>query len=117
MNTAFLFVTLFGFMLIGMPIAISLGLSSVLTILLQPESAATLDSLGWVHLRLGRHSRALALLREAWAREKDAEIAAHLGEALWIAGEAGEARAIWKAGTLLDPDNAALRRAMERYPE
>lgn len=84
---------------------------------LQPESAATLDSLGWVHLRLGRHSRALALLREAWAREKDAEIAAHLGEALWIAGEAGEARAIWKAGTLLDPDNAALRRAMERYPE
>lgn len=34
MTTVFLFVTLFVFMLLGMPIAISLGLSSLLTILL-----------------------------------------------------------------------------------
>ena len=34
MTTAFLFASLFAFMLLGMPIAISLGLASVLTILL-----------------------------------------------------------------------------------
>ena len=34
MTTAFLFVMLFVFLLIGMPIAVSLGLSSLLTILL-----------------------------------------------------------------------------------
>ncbi len=84
---------------------------------LQPESAPILDSLGWVSLRLGRHARALELLREAWARQKDPEIAAHLGEALWIAGQRDEARAVWKAGTVLDADNPALLRALEKYPK
>ena len=80
---------------------------------LQPESAPILDSLGWVNLRLGRHERALTLLRDAWAREKDPEIAAHYGEALWIAGRPDEARAVWRAGAVLDPDHPALKRAME----
>ena len=44
MNTIFLFASLFGFLLIGMPIAISLGLSSILTILLfQNDSLASLS--------------------------------------------------------------------------
>lgn len=43
MTTAFLFVTLFVFLFMGMPIAISLGLSSVLTLLLfAPDSLASL---------------------------------------------------------------------------
>ncbi|PZA12592.1 C4-dicarboxylate ABC transporter permease [Rhodopseudomonas palustris] len=44
MNTIFLFASLFGFLLIGMPIAISLGLASILTILLfQNDSLASLS--------------------------------------------------------------------------
>ncbi|NEW87291.1 MULTISPECIES: TRAP transporter large permease [Rhodopseudomonas] len=44
MNTIFLFASLFSFLLIGMPIAISLGLSSILTILLfQNDSLASLS--------------------------------------------------------------------------
>lgn len=43
MTTAFLFVALFVFLFLGMPIAIALGLSSLLTILLfQPDSLASL---------------------------------------------------------------------------
>ncbi len=43
MNTVFLFVTLFVFLGIGVPIAISLGLASILTVLLfQPDSIASL---------------------------------------------------------------------------
>lgn len=83
---------------------------------LQPEAASILDSLGWVHLRLGRHHRALGLLRDAWAREKDPEIAAHFGEALWITGHRDEAHAVWKAGLVLDPENPALKHAMEMHP-
>lgn len=82
---------------------------------LEPQSAPILDSLGWVHLRLGRHQRALGLLRDAWAREKDPEIAAHLGEVLWITGHRDEARAVWKAGLVLDPDHPALKHALETH--
>ena len=83
---------------------------------LQPESAPILDSLGWVHLRLGRHQRALGLLRDAWARDKDPEIAAHLGEALWINGHRDEARAVWQAGLVLDPENLVLKQTLETHP-
>jgi C4-dicarboxylate transporter, DctM subunit len=43
MNTVFLFVVLFTFLIIGTPIAVALGLASILTILLfQPDSLASL---------------------------------------------------------------------------
>lgn len=82
---------------------------------LAPESAPVIDSLGWVSYRLGREARALELLQQAWAKLKDAEIAAHLGEVLWAAGRQDEARRIWRAGSEIDADNAALRRALETY--
>ena len=64
---------------------------------LAPDSAPVIDSLGWVSYRLGREARALELLQQAWARLKDAEIAAHLGEVLWTAGRQDEARTVWNA--------------------
>lgn len=82
---------------------------------LAPDSAPVIDSLGWVSYRLGRGARALELLQQAWAQLKDAEIAAHLGEVLWTAGRHDEARTVWRAGTEIDADNAALQRALETY--
>jgi tetratricopeptide (TPR) repeat protein len=81
---------------------------------LQPHSAATLDSLGWIRLKLGQGD-ALAPLREAWALEQDPEIAAHLGEALWLAGQHDEARRIWARGSELDPDDRVLRTTRSQY--
>ncbi|HEU0152853.1 MAG TPA: tetratricopeptide repeat protein [Arenimonas sp.] len=82
---------------------------------LQPESAPILDSLGWVRFRLGEREESLGLLREAWERLKDPEIAAHLGEVLWTRGDQDAARAIWREGAAIDPDNRALRRALETF--
>lgn len=82
---------------------------------IDPDSAPILDSLGWIELRLGREDSALALLRKAWALLKDAEIAAHLGEALWLGGHQDEARAVWQQGRSIDPDNRALLKALKDY--
>lgn len=82
---------------------------------LQPDSPPILDSLGWVQLMLGQPERALVLLQQAWDRMKDAEIAAHLGEALWRLQRQQEARVIWNEGGKLDAGNRALIRALETY--
>ena len=82
---------------------------------LQPESAPILDSLGWIELRLGRRDSALEFLAKAWSLLKDAEIAAHLGEALWLGGRQEEARAVWREGQGIDPANPALLHALETF--
>jgi len=82
---------------------------------LQPDSPAFLDSLGWVQHRLGRNAEALRNLRRAFALQKDPEIAAHLGEVLWLGGDKDGARTIWKQGLTIDKDNGALHRMLQTY--
>lgn len=62
---------------------------------LKPDDPAILDSLGWVHYRLGNLQRAEQLLRDAFAAFPDEEVGAHLGEVLWQQGKRREARDIW----------------------
>ena len=57
MTTAILFITLFGFMALGMPVAISLGLSSILTILFFGQ-----DSLASLSIKLYETSEHYTLL-------------------------------------------------------
>jgi tetratricopeptide (TPR) repeat protein len=81
---------------------------------LKPDTPAIVDSLGWVHYRLGRIDDAVRHLRRAFELQRDAEVAAHLGEALWASGEREEARAVWRQGRELDPDNRALKQVLQR---
>ena len=81
---------------------------------LKPDTPAIVDSLGWVLYRLGRTSEALPHLRRAFELQRDAEVAAHLGEGLWMCGDKDEARSIWRVGRELDPDNRALKQVLER---
>lgn len=81
---------------------------------LKPDTPAIVDSLGWVLYRLGRTEEALPHLRRAFELQRDAEVAAHLGEVLWMTGEKDEARSIWRLGREIDPDNRALKQALER---
>ena len=53
-------------------------------------------------------------LRRAWGLLKDPEIGVHLGEVLWVLGRRDEARRYFEEARQLDPDNRALRRALER---
>ncbi|MBK9493853.1 MAG: Tetratricopeptide repeat protein [Alphaproteobacteria bacterium ADurb.BinA280] len=81
---------------------------------LSPESAAIMDSMGWVLHRQGLHDQALPYLQRAWAAQKDAEVAAHLGDVLWALGRAEEAREVWLQGETLDPANRALKRSLQK---
>ncbi len=81
----------------------------------QPDAPAYLDSLGWVQHRQGDDVDAVLNLRRAFALQKDAEIAAHLAEVLWLGGDKDGARRIWKQGLLLEKDNSALQRVIKTY--
>jgi tetratricopeptide (TPR) repeat protein len=79
-----------------------------------PDNAAIIDSYGWVLYRLGRKEEALTELRRAFAMQKDPEIAAHVGEVLWDLGRKDEARKYFEEARKLDPENRALKRALQK---
>ena len=79
----------------------------------EPDNAAIIDSYGWVLYRLGRSDEALVELRRAFAM-RHPEIAAHLGEVLWLTGHKDEARKYFDEGRKLDPENRSLQRALAR---
>lgn len=81
---------------------------------LNPEDPAVLDSLGWVHYRLGNLDDAERYLRSALERFPDHEVAAHLGEVLWANGKQREARKIWGKALQEQPDSPILRSTILR---
>jgi len=82
---------------------------------LEPDDPAIIDSLGWVHFRLGNQEAALKYLKEALDKIDDAEVAAHYGEALWSAGEKDKAIEIWKKAKEKNDTNDVLNETMERF--
>lgn len=84
-------------------------------ILLAPEDIAIIDSVGWGYYRMGDLPKSLTFLRRAYAANPDPEIAAHLGEVLWMQGEKEQARKIWSDARKLHPDNAVLQDVMKKF--
>jgi tetratricopeptide (TPR) repeat protein len=82
---------------------------------IMPDDPAIIDSLGWVQYRMGNYDEAERLLRTALSRFEDAEIAAHLGEVLWVKGKEQEARGIWQKALEKSPDDPALLKVMQRF--
>jgi tetratricopeptide (TPR) repeat protein len=80
----------------------------------QPDNPAIIDSHGWVLYRMGRTEEALVELRRAFAGQKDAEIATHLGEVLWVLSQQDEARKYFDQARKLEPDSRALKRTLEK---
>jgi tetratricopeptide (TPR) repeat protein len=81
---------------------------------LSPGEPFITDSLGWVEYRLGNRSEALRLLQQAYRARPDAEIAAHLGEVLWVMGQHDEARRVWREARTRDSGNDVLRETLAR---
>lgn len=81
---------------------------------LTPEDPAVIDSMGWVRFKLGQPAEARTLLEKAYAKMKDPEIAAHLGEVLWHIGDREQARKVWSEALTEEPDNAGLKATIER---
>ncbi len=83
---------------------------------LKPDEGAILDSLGWVHYRLGDLELALDYLRQASAKiPDDPEVAAHLGEVLFALGRHDEAWEVWDKGLAKAPEHAYLLRVVGRH--
>ena len=82
---------------------------------LNPQDAATLDSIGWVQYRLGNTQEAVQHLRSAYKLDANAEIAAHLGEVLWVRGEREAARKIWDEALKSEPQDEILQGTMKRF--
>ena len=77
----------------------------------RPDSGFFVDSLGWVHYRLGDPRTAVGYLERATELEpSDPEITGHLGDAYWALGRYDEARFKWRLALSLSDD--AEERAM-----
>ncbi len=58
---------------------------------LSPNEAVIIDSYGWLQFKLGNFSGALNYLQQAYDKQKEPEIAAHLAEVMWVSGKRDEA--------------------------
>jgi len=81
---------------------------------LQPNEPAILDSMGWVLFRTGRYAESVQYLSRAYGNFPDPEVAAHLGEALWVNGDKDGAMAVWQGALLRDPGHPILLDTLDR---
>ena len=79
-----------------------------------PDSAAVLDSMGWVLYRQERPQRGAAIpAARARARERHRDRPAP-GRGLWAVGDQAEARKTWQAALERSPDDEKLKERLER---
>ncbi|GAB4509145.1 MAG: tetratricopeptide repeat protein [Sulfuricaulis sp.] len=82
---------------------------------LKPDDAFIMDSMGWLQYRRGNSAEAVKYLRRALDIRNDAEIAAHLGEVLWVLGDRHEAESVWDRALRETPDNEALNGVIKKF--
>lgn len=82
---------------------------------LAPDDPFILDSAGWGYFRQGKLEQALRYLRRAMDLRPDPEIAAHLGEILWVMGERTEAEKIWREQLRETPEHRGLNDTIKRF--
>jgi tetratricopeptide (TPR) repeat protein len=83
-----------------------------------PDSAAIIDSLGWVLHKLGNHEEALVHLQVAYEKFPDHEVAAHLVEVLAALDREEEALELLAAAEIEDPESDLLKDVRERlFPQ
>ncbi|MGB1356413.1 MAG: tetratricopeptide repeat protein, partial [Candidatus Puniceispirillaceae bacterium] len=81
----------------------------------RPDSGFFVDSLGWVHFRLGDPVTAVDYLERATELEpSDSEITSHLGDVYWVLGRHDEARFKWRLALSLSTDEAEQRMLSDR---
>lgn len=81
---------------------------------LAPNDAFIIDSMGWVLFRQGQVKEAIVQLQRAFSLRPDAEIAAHLGEVLWVSGDRAAAEKILQDAAAKFPDNDVLQKTLQR---
>ena len=82
---------------------------------LKPDDYYVIDSMGWVLYRMGRLEEAVEFLQRAFMLSNDPEVAAHLGEVLWVMGRKVAARKIWDSALQTTPDDEMLLEVINRF--
>ena len=77
---------------------------------LDPENAAFLDSLGWLHFKQANYDEALQELLRAAAliKPEDAVILDHVGDTYQALGKTAEALSYWKKAVAIEKENAVI---------
>lgn len=81
---------------------------------LDPDNPYIQDSVGWYFYRVGDYQAALEYLERSYRQLPAAEVAAHLGEVLWVMKRRDDARRIWSEGLSLDASNQVLLETLKR---
>lgn len=81
---------------------------------LSPDDPFIIDSVGWAQYRAGNLARAQEYLERAYKVRPDPEIAAHLGEVLWVRGQRDEAGRLLQASLQGHPQNEVLLETVRR---
>lgn len=81
---------------------------------IEPNEPAILDSMGWVLYRQGELDDAVKYLTRAYASFPDAEVAAHLGEVMWVSGDTSGAMTVFRGALRGDPQHSVLNETLNR---
>lgn len=81
---------------------------------LSPNEPAILDSMGWVLYHQGELEEAIQYLTRAYASFPDPEVAAHLGEVMWMNGDTAGAMNVWRGAMIKDPEHRVLTETLDR---
>lgn len=81
---------------------------------LSPNEPAILDSMGWVLFHQGELDQAIQFLTRAYASFPDPEVAAHLGEVMWVKGDTAGAMSVWRGAMIKDPEHKVLTETLDR---
>jgi len=82
---------------------------------LSPGDPFIIDSLGWALYRQGKLNESLEQLQKAFGLRPDPEIAAHLGEVLWVLGRREEAAKTWKEAAKAHPESTVLTDVIKKF--
>ncbi|MBI5922587.1 MAG: tetratricopeptide repeat protein [Betaproteobacteria bacterium] len=82
---------------------------------LAPEDPFILDSKGWLLYRRGDRNGSYTFLNRALSLRPDPEIAAHLGEVLWVMGRREEALKTWNDAAKANPSNEVLAATIKKF--
>lgn len=82
---------------------------------LAPDDTSITDSVGWGYYRQGKLEQSIAFLSRAFKANPDPEIAAHLGEVLWVKGQIADAQKVWNAALKAHPDNTLLQVTIKKF--
>ena len=82
---------------------------------LAPNDPSIMDSVGWGYYRSNKLDQSVEMLRRAYAGDANPEIAAHLGEVLWVRGDKAEAKKIWQDSLKKNPGNEPLQAVIKKF--